>query len=156
MRSIDRLLEEYGDSHRNPVNKLIHWIAVPVIVWSVVALLWSIPFAPDPGLRGVPVNWATLALLLVQVYWFRLSLNLGLGLLLYSVFMIQLTFLVGQHSPWPLWLLALALFAGAWILQFIGHAIEGKRPSFFRDLQFLLVGPAWLMAFIYRTLGIKY
>jgi uncharacterized membrane protein YGL010W len=156
MRAIDRLLGEYGESHQNPVNKLIHWIAVPVIVWTVVALLWSIPFPPGPGPANIPVNWATLALLLAQIYWFRLSPRLGLGLLLYSLAMILLTVLVGQHSAWPLWLLALAVFVAAWILQFIGHAVEGKRPSFFRDVQFLLIGPAWLLAFVYRALGIRY
>jgi uncharacterized membrane protein YGL010W len=156
MRTIDRLLEEYGESHRNPVNKLIHWVAVPVIVWTVVALLWSIPFPFDPGLQRIPVNWAILALLLAQIYWFRLSLRLGLGLLVYNLAMILLTVLVGQQSAWPLWVLALAVFVAAWVLQFIGHAIEGKRPSFLRDVQFLLIGPAWLLAFVYRALGIKY
>jgi len=156
VRRIDELLNEYGESHRNIVNKSIHWVAVPVIVWTVVALLWSIPFPFDIPLPGIPVNWATIALLLAQIYWFRLSLMLGLGLLLYNVFMIQLTFLVEQFSEWPLWQLALAVFVAAWILQFIGHAVEGRRPSFFKDLQFLLIGPAWLMAFVYRALGLKY
>lgn len=156
MRRLDRLLDEYGESHRNTVNKLIHWLAVPVIVWAVVALLWSIPFPFNFRLPGIPVNWATIVLVLAQVYWFSLSLRLGLGLLLYNVFMIQLTFLVEQDSAWPLWQLALTVFVAAWILQFIGHAVEGKRPSFFRDVQFLMIGPAWLMAFIYKALGRNY
>lgn len=156
MRTIGSLLEEYGDSHRNQINKLIHWIAVPAIVWTVVALLWSIPFPSALALPYVPFNWATIALLLAQIYWFRLSVSLGLGLLVYNMFMIQLTVLVPQLTNWPLWKIAVAVFAGAWILQFIGHAIERKRPSFIKDLQFLLIGPAWLMAFIYRTLGWRY
>ena len=156
MRSIQSLLDEYGESHQNPVNKLIHWIAVPAIVWTIVALLWSIPFPFTVKLPGIPVNWATIMLLLAQIYWFRLSFTLGLGLLLYNVIMIQLTILVPAISSWPLWQLALAVFVIAWILQFIGHAVEGKRPSFFKDLQFLMIGPAWLMAFIYRALGLRY
>lgn len=153
MQTIEALLDEYGESHRNPFNKLIHWVAVPVIVWTVVALLWSIPFPVD--VEGVPVNWATIALLLAQVYWFRLSLSLGLGLLLYNVVMVQLTVIVVQSAVYPLWQIALIAFVIAWVFQFIGHAIEGKRPSFFKDLQFLLIGPAWLMAFVYRFLGIR-
>jgi uncharacterized membrane protein YGL010W len=156
MRKIDSLLEEYGESHQNRSNKLIHWIAVPVIVWTVIALLWSLPFPFDSGLAAVPLNWATLALLLAQVYWFRLSLRLGLGLLLCNVFLVQFTVLFAQTTERPLWHWALGLFAAAWILQFIGHAIEGKRPSFFRDVQFLLIGPAWLLAFVYRALGFRY
>jgi uncharacterized membrane protein YGL010W len=156
MRKVDQLLEEYGESHRNPLNKLIHWFAVPVIFWTVIALLWSIPFPFDGGLPGVPLNWATLTLLLAQLYWFRLSWRLGLGLLLFSVFLVQATALVELTAAEPLWKLALIAFIGAWVLQFIGHAIEGKRPSFFEDLQFLLIGPAWLMGFIYRALGLAY
>ena len=156
MRKIDQLLDEYGESHQNIFNKIIHWIAVPAIVWTIIALLWSIPFPFNVGIDLVPVNWASLFLLLAQIYWFRLSISLGLGLLLYNLLMIQLTVLVPQITSWPLWQLALIVFVAAWILQFIGHAIEGKRPSFFRDVQFLLIGPAWLMAFVYRTLGLRY
>ncbi len=156
IRRVDRLLAEYGESHQNRWNKLIHWIAVPVIVWTMVALLWVIPFPFRVGTDALPVNWATLALLLAQVYWFSLSWSLGLGLLMYSVFLLQLTFLLEQDATRPLWQSALAVFVAAWILQFVGHAIEGKRPSFFKDLQFLLIGPAWLMSFIYRSLGLRY
>ena len=156
MRRLDTLLEEYGDSHRNPVNKVVHWLCVPVIVWTVVALLWLIPFPVDAGRLPVPVNWATLTLVAAQVYYFRLSLRLGAGLLLYNLVMIQLVVLVQYSSPWPLWQIAAVLFVGAWIGQFIGHLVEGRRPSFFKDLQFLLIGPAWLMAALYRVAGLRY
>lgn len=156
MRKLDQLLDEYGESHRNPVNKAIHWICVPVIVWTVIALLWSLPFPLDSSPGPVPVNWATIALLLAQIYYFRLSVKLGFALLLYNVFMIQLTYLVEQTGAWPLWQIALALFVLAWVGQFVGHLVEGKRPSFFKDLQFLLIGPAWLMAHLFRMVGIAY
>ena len=153
-RRLDQLLDEYGESHRNPVNKLIHWVCVPVIVWTVVALLWVIPFPFAAEGLPVPLNWATVVLVLAQVYYFRLSLKLGTALLLYNVFMIQLTVLVEQTAAWPLWQVAVALFVIAWIGQFIGHVIEGKRPSFFKDVQFLLIGPAWLMAHLFRMMGL--
>jgi len=156
MQNINALLEEYGDSHENPANKFIHWICVPVIVWTVVALLWSIPFPLSLQIVWIPVNWATLALVLVQIYYFRLSFKLGLGLLAYNVLMIWITVWVMAVSPWPLWQVALAVFVLAWIGQFIGHIFEGKRPSFFKDLQFLLIGPAWLMSFLYRRFGIPF
>jgi len=156
MQNINALLEEYGDSHENPANKFIHWICVPVIVWTVVALLWSIPFPLSLQIVSIPVNWATLALVLVQIYYFRLSFKLGLGLLAYNVLMIWITVWVMAVSPWPLWQVALAVFVLAWIGQFIGHIFEGKRPSFFKDLQFLLIGPAWLMSFLYRRFGIPF
>ena len=156
MQSVNSLLSEYGESHQNPWNKFIHWICVPVIVWTVVALLWSIPFPGNLSIASIPVNWAMVVLVLAQVYYFALSVKLGIGLLLYNVLMLWLTAQIEAMSPWPLWQLALGVFVLAWIGQFIGHAIEGKRPSFFKDLQFLMIGPAWLMAFIYRALGISY
>ena len=156
MRKIDSLLDEYGASHVNRINKIIHWICVPPIVWTVVALLWTIPFPAALQSDIVPVNWATLALLLAQIYYFRLSWQLGLGLLFYGLLMILIVLQVQHSSPWPLWLVAAVVFVVAWIGQFIGHIYEGKRPSFFKDLQFLLIGPAWLMAFVYRAAGFRY
>ena len=156
MKQLQALLDEYGESHQNATNKTIHWVCVPVIVWTVVALLWSLPFPFDASLGPVPVNWATVTLLLAQVYYFRLSLTLGLGLLVYNVVMIALAVWVEANSPWPMWQVAAVLFVLAWIGQFIGHRIEGKKPSFFKDLQFLLIGPAWLMSFVYRAAGLRY
>jgi uncharacterized membrane protein YGL010W len=156
MRKLDALLEEYGASHVNRANKAIHWICVPPIVWAVVALLWSIPFPWAIGSGIVPLNWAVLALIPVQIYYFRLSRRLGAGLLLYNLVMLWCTAVVEAHSPWPLWRVALVVFVLAWIGQFIGHVFEGRRPSFFKDLQFLLIGPAWLMSFVYRKAGLQY
>lgn len=156
MRTIDELLTEYGESHRHTLNKIIHWICVPPIVWSVVALIWSIPFPLEIGQGIVPLNWAVIALVPVQIYYFRLSRRLGMGLLLYNLLMLWLTSIIEQGWPWPLWQVALAVFVIAWFGQFIGHLVERKRPSFFKDLQFLLIGPAWLIAFVYRQLGVEY
>lgn len=156
MSTLDKLLDEYGESHQNRTNKMVHWVCVPVIVWTVVALLWSIPFPFAIEGSPVPVNWATITLLLAQVYYFRLSFKLGLGLLVYNGLMVALAAWVDANAPWPLWQVALVLFVVAWIGQFIGHKIEGKKPSFFKDVQFLLIGPAWLMSFIYRSAGVAY
>lgn len=156
VRQIDTLLDEYGASHVNPVNKAIHWLCVPPIVWSVVALLWSIPFPWAVGSGIVPLNWAVLGLLPAQVYYFRLSRRLGSGLLLCGLALLWLSAVVEANAPWPLWLIALVVFVLAWIGQFVGHVFEGKRPSFFKDLQFLLIGPAWLLSFVYRKLNLAY
>ena len=156
MQNLQQLLDEYGSSHVNRVNKLIHWLCVPPIVWSVVALLWSLPFPAALQSELVPVNWATIAIVLAQVYYYRLSIRLGTGILLFLMFLLWLTVIVEALAPWPLWQIALAVFVVAWIGQFIGHVFEGKRPSFFKDLQFLLIGPAWLMSFVYKQLGLSY
>lgn len=156
MSKLDTLLNEYGDSHQNRTNKVVHWVCVPVIVWTVLALLWSIPFPVVAKDWPVPVNWATITLVLAQIYYFSLSIKLGMGLLAYNGLMVVLVAWVDANLPWPLWQVALVLFVLAWIGQFIGHHIEGKKPSFMKDLQFLLIGPAWLMSYIYQAAGISY
>lgn len=156
MRTLQSLLDEYGQSHLEPANKAIHWVCVPLIVWAAIALLWSIPFPWRVGSGIVPLNWAVFALIPAQIYYFRLSRRLGSGLMLWNLAMLWLTAAVQAHSPWPLWQVALMVFVLAWAGQFVGHLVEGKRPSFFKDLQFLLVGPAWLLSFAYRRLGLRY
>lgn len=150
MRAVDAWLNEYGESHRNATNKLIHWICVPAIVWSVVALIWSIPSPADW------LNWAVVTAVAAQLYYIRLSPKLSVGIGAFLLICLGLCLLVEQQLSWPLWQVALAVFVVAWIGQFIGHRIEGKKPSFFKDLVFLMIGPAWLMAFVYRRLGLSY
>ena len=155
MKTAHELLDEYGESHQNPVNKAFHWICVPVILWTIVALLWVIPFPGAIRLGGYPLNWAILVLALVQIYYFRLSLSLAIGMLVIVAAMLWVTHWVAVNVSLPLWQVAAGLFVVAWIGQFIGHVVEGKRPSFFKDVQFLLIGPAWLLSFLYRKAGIK-
>ena len=154
-RRIDVLLAEYGESHRNPTNKRIHWIAVPVIAWSVIAILWALP---TPGFfRETPyLNWATIACALAVIYYLTLSIPLAIGMAVFSLISIAIIRLLEDTISIKLEWIAGALFIFAWVFQFAGHEVEGKKPSFFKDLQFLLIGPAWLMHFLFRRLGIPY
>ncbi len=151
-RLVDRFLDEYGDSHQNHTNKMIHWVCVPVIFWTVVALLWSIP-APE---WLAPFNWAMVTLALVSVYYIYLSLPLAIGMIVFSLACMAVTAQYQEVTSFPLWAFALIVFVIAWVGQFIGHAIEGKKPSFFKDVQFLLIGPAWLMHFAFQKMGVRY
>jgi len=155
VRKIDALLAEYGESHQNPTNKKVHWICVPVIVWTVTALLWSVP-VPD-FFETLPfLNWLTLTLLFSILYYIVLSPALAVGFFLFSAICVWLITVYEASFFLPLWQFALLVFVVAWIGQFWGHRIEGRKPSFFRDVQFLLIGPAWLLSFLYRRLGISY
>jgi uncharacterized membrane protein YGL010W len=155
MRTVGEWLTEYGISHQNPTNKTLHWICVPAIVLSVLGLLWSIP-APQAFSALSPwLNWASLTAAAAVVYYLVLSPSLALGVLgAFAVLLVIVQWLA--QLPWPLWLTSLAIFVLAWIGQFIGHAVEGKRPSFFKDLQFLLIGPLWLLAALYRRFSLPY
>ena len=152
MRKIDALLSEYGESHKNATNKTIHWICVPAIFFSITGLLYCVKL-PFP-VFGITANLAMIALTLITVYYISLSKTLWIGLLLFAVFCLWLCNLVEQSNILPLWLFSVIVFVVAWIGQFYGHKIEGKKPSFLKDIQFLLIGPAWLMSFIYKKLGI--
>jgi len=160
MRPVDALLEEYGESHQNHVNKAIHWVCVPLIFFSTVGLVHSIPLGPlaglVPGEEGQYISWATVLLALTVLWYFKMSLSLAIGMVGVSVGMLVACVMVTSAVSAPLWQTSLIVFVVAWIGQFIGHKIEGKKPSFFKDLQFLLVGPMWLMHFIYKKVGIAY
>ena len=149
MRRIDALLSEYGESHQNPTNKQVHWICVPIIFVCVMALIYAIP--PVMGVNLLlPV--AALALL----YYVILSPRLALGFVLVLAVGYAIIVALEAIVPLPIWATALILFVLAWIGQFWGHKVEGKKPSFFKDVQFLLIGPAWLMSFLYKRAGLAY
>jgi len=152
--------DEYGRSHQNPTNKRIHWICVPLIFLSIIGLLASIPAGtlktPFPPQVQPFVHWGTVLIVPGLLFYLRLSFTIFLGMALVSMLVLWLVHIVDTASDTPLWLLCLLVFAAAWVGQFYGHKVEGKKPSFLKDLQFLLIGPAWLLGFIYRKLGISY
>jgi uncharacterized membrane protein YGL010W len=159
MRRIDELLSEYGESHQNHTNKTIHWICVPLIFFSIIGLIASIPAAGVQSFMGHGnpyANWATVVLALVLIYYVTLSIPLSIGMMLFAAFCLILANYVVSIGIAPLWMVSLIIFVLAWVGQFYGHKVEGKKPSFFKDVQFLLIGPAWLMHFIYKRLGIPY
>lgn len=159
MRKIDALLSEYGESHQNPTNKMIHWICVPLIFFSIVGLLASIPTGLVQKFLGEGnpyANWAVVALVLVIIYYVSLSISLSIGMAVFASLCIWLVGILSQLNFAPLWAISIGIFVVAWIGQFYGHGVEGKKPSFFKDIQFLLIGPAWLMHFIYKKIGIPY
>jgi len=153
-RPLDRWFDSYSGDHRNETNQHIHVVCVPAIVWSVIALLWCIPV---PGTLFKDGVWAGLAMFAATMFYYRGSRALGLGMA--AMFMLggalaHLLFLQLGRSG-LLWV-AVAVFVVAWIGQFIGHKIEGRKPSFLTDLTYLLIGPAWVLAKLYRRLGWAY
>ena len=140
-RQVDRLLAHYGESHQNPCNELIHFIAIPLIMLSLVGMLFALhPYAAYAFVAAS------------MLYYARLSIVFLLAMVLWSLVTFALVFAMG---PW-VWQMSIAVFVGAWVMQFIGHKIEGKKPSFLDDLKFLLIGPIWLIHFIFKKLGIRY
>ena len=153
-REVDRWIGNYSEDHRNPTNIVIHWICVPFIVWTAIAMLWTIPV---PAMIGRPGFWAGVAMFLALSFYLRLSRPLGLAMFIVFVMLGGITELLYRAlGPSNLLLLGIGVFVLAWIAQFIGHKIEGKKPSFLTDLVYLMIGPAWIVAKIMRRAGIAY
>lgn len=140
-RKVDQLLAHYAESHRNPRNELIHFIAIPLIMLSLIGLL----FALHP--------WVAYAFVAASmVYYARLSAVFLLAMAVLSAIGLVLVHAMGrQVLP-----LSAAIFVGAWIAQFVGHKIEGRKPSFFEDLQYLWVGPLFVLSQLFLKLGLRW
>jgi uncharacterized membrane protein YGL010W len=141
-RSIDSLLAQYAESHLNHVNELIHFVCVPLIVFSLLGIVWWVH-----PLAAVAVGAAALW------YYVQLSKPFALGMLLMTLLMLGLLSAMPPATVLPL---SIAIFVLAWIGQFIGHKIEGKKPSFLDDVRFLLIGPLFVLSFLYRRLNVAY
>ncbi len=152
MKSGLEWIAEYSESHRNPTNKLLHWICVPAIMWTVIAFLWSIPVPQFLQLHPW-INFASIFMAIAMVFYISFGFKILMAMLLMAVAMLGFTEWLAQAVTIPIWQIALVVFVLAWIGQFIGHHIEGKKPSFFKDLQFLLVGPAWEVNYFFRKIG---
>ena len=152
MKKLEEWLDEYGVSHKNPTNKLIHWICVPSIVLSIVFLLSSIP--TPSMMEEINLNWSHVIMMLALFYYMFLSTTLALGMLLIFSAFSFITKFVSESSSYPNWGIGLTIFVLAWLGQFYGHKIEGKKPSFLKDVQFLMIGPIWLLNFVYKRFGI--
>lgn len=151
MKTLEQWFEEYAVSHQNPKNKAIHYVCVPAIYFSIVGLLMSIPsdFIFSKFQLNAPIieNWAAVVLLFVLFFYIRLSITMAFKIAFFSAICLIVNYYISQF--FPLWIFSIGVFIIAWIGQFYGHNIEGKKPSFLKDLQFLLIGPAWVVENIF-------
>lgn len=146
MKSQQQWFSEYAESHQNKTNQLIHYICVPAIFFSIVGLFMSIPSTSISTFTklNMPIveNWATLVLIICLIFYASLSTATFFKMLFFGVICLVGNYYLSNITS--LFYISLVIFVLAWIGQFYGHKIEGKKPSFFKDLQFLLVGPAWV------------
>ncbi|WP_163938457.1 DUF962 domain-containing protein [Paraferrimonas sp. SM1919] len=141
-KSIQQWFDEYGVSHQNPTNKVIHFWCVPIITVTLLAMIWVLS------------PWLTMAFIaIISVFYARLSLTLMTAMLL---LLLPTIYIFNMLHAETLLYGSIVVFILAWIGQFIGHNIEGKKPSFFEDLQFLLIGPLWILGHLFRKFKIDY
>jgi uncharacterized membrane protein YGL010W len=141
-RKVDRLLAHYGESHRNPRNEAIHMVAIPAIMLSIVGLL----FALHP--------WAAYAFVAASLVYY---VTLRSPAFLATMVFVSVLLLAAVHAMGSLVLpMSAAIFVVAWIFQFVGHRIEGRKPSFFEDIQYLWVGPLFVLSRVFLRLGFRW
>ena len=141
-RRVDRLLAHYGESHRDPRNGAIHCVAIPLIMVSLVGLMYALH------------PWVAYAFLLASMAYYA---RLGSPVFLASMAALSLLGVAIVQALGPLVLPAsVAVFVLAWIAQFVGHKLEGRKPSFFEDLQYLWVGPLFVLAKLFSKLGLRW
>jgi uncharacterized membrane protein YGL010W len=154
MRTVHDWFESYAADHRNATNRAVHWVCVPAILWAVIAALWVVPV---PAAIGKPGLWCALIMVAALGFYWRLSRALGAAMIaLFVVLAVATHFLYEALGPTRLLEVAIAVFVLAWIGQFVGHRIEGRRPSFLTDLAYLLIGPAWLVGKLMTKAGVAY
>ncbi|OTG83633.1 DUF962 domain-containing protein [Acinetobacter sp. ANC 4648] len=129
MKSITEWFDEYSESHQNKTNKTIHWICVPAILFSLIGII-----------AHFSAMLTALLLVLTLVFYARLDIVLAVAMAALLLVMAWLIYILPVGGGFYI-----GIFVVAWIGQFYGHKIEGKKPSFLKDLQFLLIGPVWCM-----------
>tara|TARA_B110000285_G_scaffold228100_1_gene290509 strand:+ start:533 stop:991 length:459 start_codon:yes stop_codon:yes gene_type:complete len=151
MKTLEEWLEAYAVSHQNKTNKLIHYFCVPAIYFSIVGLLMSIPLGVLSKVNiqePILVNWAVVVLIPVFIFYARLSLKVAILVLVFSAICVFANYQISTIAN--LWIVSVVIFVIAWVFQFYGHHIEGKKPSFLKDIQFLLIGPAWILNTLFK------
>ncbi len=138
MKTIKNMLDEYSESHQNRTNQTIHKFAVPAIMFSIIGLFACIP---TPSFLG-DGNWSMVFAGLSLVYYALLSKKYFLVMLPTVIFMYIGNMFISQNLD--LLTFSIIVFLVSWAFQFWGHKLEGKKPSFFKDVFFLLIGPLWV------------
>lgn len=142
MKNLDQWFEAYSESHKNKTNILIHKFAVPLIAWSLLGALWVLP-TPWEGFLA----WSHFLAAGFMFFYFRLSM-LYAGLMFLFLIACELSFYLLENRASLINFIV--VFIIAWMAQFYGHKVEGKKPSFLEDIKFLAIGPLWVMKSIAR------
>lgn len=151
MKTLTEQLSQYAKYHRDNRNILTHYFGIPLIVIAIFGLLWWPLFT----VAGVSITPALVLLLGSVAFYFALDLRFGLVMLVFSSACFFIASKLAAQSD-LIWLGSSAgLFVIGWVLQFIGHYYEGKKPAFVDDLIGLLIGPLFIMAELGFLLGMR-
>jgi len=151
LNALERNLVQYAAYHRDRRNIATHLVGVPIIVFS--SLLALTTFAITAGPFAVTGAAAASAAMVAWYLWLDRALGVAMAIAFF-VLCAAASEIEPRLGSGPTFVLAAALFAGGWALQFLGHKFEGMKPAFFDDLKQLLVGPLFVcteIAFLFGT-----
>jgi uncharacterized membrane protein YGL010W len=149
MKTYRQWMDEYGVDHKNPTNQAIHKVCVPFIMFSIIGIFWTIPRIE---VSSVLINWAFVFMAPALLFYWSLKNTPMFLMIVLQLFLMSL--ICSVIFPTGMLLqISLFVFILAWIAQFIGHKIEGRKPSFLQDISFLLIGPLWVNRFILKKIG---
>lgn len=155
MRTADQWFTIYKATHEHPVNRLVHRICAPLAATSIIGLLWALPVPEAFAGISPALNWGSIFVMSAIVYYFIISITLGLGMILVMLaVMLGVNWLDNQLIP--LWATSLGLLLATLAAMFSGHALEGQKARFLGDIQLVMLAPIFLLAGLYRRLGISY
>ncbi len=151
----DGWLQHYEDTHQDLTYPMVYWAAVPMVVLGTVGILWNLPI-PDQFFEISPLlNWGTAFLMATAVYYFIISVSLAIGMLpfLLGIAGVQNWLTNSDYSPLRV---SIGLLVAGIIGLWMGHRNQGSLRPVLRDLQLMMIGPAWLLSVLYRRIGIPF
>jgi uncharacterized membrane protein YGL010W len=151
MKTLEQHLSNYAAYHRDRRNIATHFVGIPMIVLGTAALLARPAFV----VAGLTLSPTVFVMLATVAFYFALDLRYGLAMTAFmGLALWGGTWLAAQSTT--LWLAsAVILFAVGWVIQFVGHAFEGRKPAFVDDLVGLLIGPLFITAEAGFALGLR-
>ena len=142
MKKLDLWLSEYAKSHQHKTNEKIHWVCVPLITFSLLGLLWSIPI-PELFTPVAYLNFATIFCAFCLFFYLSLGVRVAFFIAIPILFMLWGISMLSKSDY--LFIISAAIFVFSWLVQFYGHKVEGRKPSFLKNIFFFLIGPIWIL-----------
>lgn len=156
MKNLEQHLSEYAKYHRDQRNIYTHYVGIPLIVFSVFCLLSKPAFLVNAPIFGdVVVSPALFVWAIGNAFYINLDIKLGAVMTLITGAMVYFAQPIAQNGV-GVWLaVSLGIFISGWVLQFIGHHFEGKKPAFVDDIMGLAIGPLFVLAELSFELGLR-
>ena|SRR3569833_2113150 len=152
---VDELFSKYSENYQTPSQKLIHWVCLVVIIFSLLGISWAIPFPHLDFLKSYNgfFNWSSFVIAALIYYYYRLMPSLS-----FIMFVLLFIFAYGvtKMADWqnaggpPLLIVSAVLFIAAAVLQFSNLKLKGKSAPFGDWLKFMIISPLWVLHFGFR------